>query len=166
MKKNIIIIVLAVVAAAAVAISWTQKQTLDQRQQEIHERGTLVMPFDLDKTTHVFNQTDAGGIQQVRAKDPNDTEQIQLIQQHLRAEADRFSQGDFGDPQTLHGESMPGLDVLTTQADELEVEYKELEDGAQISYLSDNPEVLNAIHLWFMAQLTDHGTDAQPHLAQ
>jgi len=163
MKKTIIIIVLAVVAVAAVAITLNQRQSLEQRQQEIHERGSLVMPFDLSKTTHVFSQTDEGGIQQVRAKDPDDTDQILLIRQHLREEADRFAQGDFADPQTLHGENMPGLDVLTTRADELGVEYEDLDDGAQITYISDDPEVLNAIHLWFMAQLSDHGPDAMTH---
>jgi len=166
MRKNIIIAVLAVVVVSAVAIIISQKQRLEERQQEIHDRGSLVMPFDLDKTTHVFKQTDEGGIQQVRAKDSNDTEQIQLIQQHLREEADRFARGDFGDPQMLHGDNMPGLDVLITQADELQVEYKDLDDGAQITYIADNPEVFNAIHLWFMAQVMDHGSDAMPHMMQ
>jgi hypothetical protein len=60
--------------------------------------------------------TEEGGIQQVVAKDAADSDQIKVIQQHLRNEADRFQRGDFSDPATLHRENMRGL--------------KELQDGA------------------------------------
>ena len=130
------------------------------RQAMIHQRGSLVMPFDLDKTVHVFKRTKEGGVQQVRAKDPDDREQIRLIRQHLRDEAQRFARGDFGDPATLHGHDMPGLQVLERSAGALEVSYKDLSDGAEIAYKARDPEVLGAIHQWFGAQLHDHGADA------
>ena len=126
----------------------------------IHDRGSLVMPFDLDKTTHSFDKTPDGGIQQVRTKDSNDQEQILLIRSHLQGEAERFSQGDFGDPKTLHGEDMPGLDVLSVSQGKFTVTYQELSDGAQLSYLTDDPKIIDAFHLWFMAQMMDHGMDA------
>lgn len=130
------------------------------RQTMIHERGALVMPFDLDRTVHVFQQTKKGGVQQVRAKDPNDTEQIRLIQEHLREEAQRFAQGDFGDPANLHGHDMPGLQVLRHSAEQLSVHYSDLPDGGEIVYQTNDPEVLDAVHEWFAAQLHDHGADA------
>ena len=70
-------------------------------QKMIHEMGHNVMPFDISKTTHIFEMTETGGIQQVIAKDPIDTEQIRLIREHLRHEAVRFRNGDFSDPASL-----------------------------------------------------------------
>lgn len=135
------------------------------RQTMIHERGSLVMPFDLDKTLHVFKRTEEGGVQQVRAKDPDDRGQIRLIRKHLRNEAQRFARGDFRDPATLHGQDMPGLQVLERSTGALEVNYKDLADGAEISYKTRDPEVLEAVHQWFGAQLHDHGADATDHMA-
>jgi hypothetical protein len=39
---------------------------------------------------------------------------------------------------------------------QVRIEYKELPDGAQIEYSSDNPGLVKAIHRWFDAQLADH----------
>lgn len=135
------------------------------RQAMIHQRGSLMMPFDLDKTVHVFKRTKEGGIQQVRAKDPEDLAQVRLIQSHLRDEAQRFARGDFRDPAMLHGHDMPGLQVLDRSAGALQVNYKDLSDGAEISYTTKDPEVLEAVHEWFAAQLHDHGADATDHMA-
>jgi hypothetical protein len=154
-------LVLVGVGAGVLGQRWWDEYQVRQRQMEIHAKGSEVMPFDLSKTTHVFEETEEGGLQQVRAKDPQDSEQIGLIQAHLREEAERFRRGDFGDPSSLHGEEMPGLLLLQESAGKLEVEYEDLADGGQIVYLTDDAEVLNAIHLWFMGQLQDHGEDAR-----
>jgi len=60
------------------------------RQEHVHQRGPKVMPFDLNKTTHIFKMTVTGGIQRVIAKAPTDADQILLIQQHLQYEASGF----------------------------------------------------------------------------
>ena len=156
-------IVLVITLLAAIGIyTYTQKQT-QTRQEYIHDRGTMVMPFDLDKTTHVFTKTDQGGVQKIQAKNPQDSEQINLIRGHLKKEKELFDSGDFSDPSALHGEAMPGLDVLEQSADKLQVEYSDLPDGAQLTYLTDDEEVIDALHVWFMAQLQDHGMDAMEH---
>lgn len=135
----------------------------EKRLDEVAERGTHVMPFDLEKTVHVFSKTDVGGIQQVIAKDKADTAQIQLIRDHLLEISEEFSQGDFSKPEHIHGESMPGLAVLKTAGpDRLKIEYLELPDGAQITYSAKLPRFINAIHHWFDAQLSDHARHAIP----
>jgi hypothetical protein len=126
----------------------------------VHQMGHQVMPFDLNQTTHIFEMTDSGGIQQVIAKDPGDKEQISLIQQHLQHEAMRFSQGDFSDPTSLHGKDMPGVKELAGGAAHLKVEYSPLPNGAQITFTTEDPQLVTAIHRWFGAQLSDHGSDA------
>ncbi|CAG0971387.1 hypothetical protein PLCT2_01374 [Planctomycetaceae bacterium] len=130
------------------------------RQQMVHDMGSQVMPFDLDKTTHVFKVTDTGGIQQVIAKDPTDQQQIALIRQHLQHETMQFGLGNFSDPSTLHGPDMPGLKELEAGAGQIKVEYTTLPNGAQLTYTTPDPQLITALHQWLGAQLSDHGQDA------
>jgi hypothetical protein len=130
------------------------------RQAMIHAQGGPVMPFDLDRTTHVFESTEIGGIETVIVKDPADSQQIVLIQQHLEYETMRFRKGDFGDPATIHGTGMPGLIELAADAAKITFSYAALPNGAQISYETNDPRLIDALHRWFAAQLADHGHDA------
>ena len=126
------------------------------------EREQAVMPFDVTATLHVFTDTATGGVQQVVADDPNDAENIALIRSHLVEEATRFASGDFTDPGYLHGETMPGLAELTTAGagGRLRVGYSAIDRGGQIVFASADPDVIIALHLWFQAQVTDHGEHA------
>lgn len=133
------------------------------RQAEVAQRGTVVMPFDLNQTRHIFTKTPSGGVQQVVALNADDQAQIGLIRQHLKDIANRFSQGDFSGPAYIHGEAMPGLQALRkAQPGQWQVEYKDLANGAEVDYSSAQPELVRAIHAWFDAQLTDHGQHAMP----
>ena len=98
----------------------------------------------------------------VKANAGSDAAQIALIQTHLREEAGRFSRGDFGDPATIHGEAMPGLAALRESAGQITVRYDALPDGAQIRYTTADPALVDAIHQWFAAQVSDHGKHAMP----
>lgn len=119
------------------------------------------MPFDLDKTTHIFSKTAQGGIQQVVAKKEADAEQIRLIRNHLAEIAGKFAHGDFAAPARIHGEDMPGLAELRRAAPgSLRVKYGVLARGAQIEYSADDPALVDAIHRWFDAQLSDHARHA------
>jgi hypothetical protein len=130
---------------------------------EVDARGATVMPFDLTRTQHSFQSLHNGGLEQVLANDGNDAQQIGLIRQHLRMEADRFRQGDFSDPATIHGTDMPGLTELQAGAARLQIDYSDLSNGAQIRYTSDDPVLVAAIHDWFTAQDMDHnGHSMQP----
>jgi hypothetical protein len=135
--------------------------TLMHRQHMIHVHSPMVMPFDMDKVTHYFLKNDRGGILQIKAKDPNDSTQIAMVRSHLKKEQGLFSKADFGDPEKLHGADMPGLKTLTDAKGKFNVDYKELADGAQLTFTSGDEEVIQAIHVWFDAQLRDHGDDAK-----
>ncbi|WP_107763403.1 aspartate carbamoyltransferase [Nitrosospira multiformis] len=144
---------------AAQAIEKTDEKRLD----EVAERGTHVMPFDLEKTTHVFSKTPKGGVQQVVVKGKSDTEKIRLIRVHLSEISNDFKHGDFSKPARIHGEDMPGLaELKSAKPGEIKIEYAELPDGAQISYSTSSPKLINAIHRWFDAQLSDHARHAVP----
>lgn len=64
--------------------------------------------------------------------------------------------------ETIHGDAMPGLAVLEANFAALETTYRERADGAEVTYRSSDPAVVTALHDWFDAQLSDHGTHAQP----
>lgn len=134
----------------------------DQRQAEVAEAGTAVMPFDLDKTTHVFEKLEDGGLQTVVAK-AEAPEQAELIRTHLAEEAERFSRGDFHDPAMIHGDDMAGMHALVAGHDRIEITYREIEAGGEIRYSTVDTALVTAIHEWFDAQLRDHGRHAQPH---
>jgi hypothetical protein len=110
---------------------------------------------------HVFTKVENGGIQQVIVKDKKDTNQVKLIRTHLSKIAHEFNQGNFSNPEKIHGSNMAGLKLLRyAKKDELSIVYKELPDGAQIDYTGENPNLVNAIHQFFDSQLSDHAHHA------
>lgn len=131
------------------------------RQEAVAERGRTVMPFDLEQTTHHFTPTETGGVQGVVADQPDDAKQISLIRTHLQEEAKAFGRGDFGDPAQIHGDGMPGLAELEDGYERIEVRYRERPDGATLTYTTAEPVLVDALHDWFEAQLSDHGDHAE-----
>lgn len=130
-------------------------------QEHVHQMAHHVMPFDMSKTVHIFKMTELGGVQRVIAKDAGATDQILLIQQHLKHEAENFQRGDYSDPATLHGANMPGLKDLQSGASGIDVLYTDLPAGAEITFETTDLHLLTAIHRWFGAQLSEHGADAR-----
>ena len=135
----------------------------EKRLDEVAERGAHVMPFDLEKTVHVFTKTESGGVQKVTVKNISDQEQVSLIRAHLSEIANEFKHGNFSNPEKIHSGDMPGLSELkAAKPGEIKIEYKVLPIGAQISYSTDLPQLITAIHRWFDAQLSDHARHAEP----
>jgi hypothetical protein len=147
-----------VYVAAAAMLPAAQAQ---HRQQEVAQRGATVMPFTLSATTHVFTKSADGGVQRVIAKAPGDKVQVQAIRAHLSDIATLFSRGDFSAPLKIHGADMPGLAQLrAAPPGRITIKYRELPAGAEIAYATSDPALTKALHLWFDAQLSDHGHDA------
>jgi hypothetical protein len=133
----------------------------ERRLDEVVQRGSHVMPFNLEQTTHIFTKTEKGGVQQVIVKDPANAEQIKLIREHLTKISHEFQKGDFSNPAKIHGDTMPGLDELRkAKPNQINIVYKALPNGAEINYTTDTPALIKAIHQWFDAQLSDHAHHA------
>lgn len=148
--------------AACLLVPLVSPPLLSQTPQErVHDRSHTVMPFEMSQTLHIFNMTESGGVQRVIARDPDQSDQIAMIRRHLKHEAERFQQGDFGDPAKLHGQDMPGLKELEAGASDIQVSYNEVPAGAEIIFQTDDLHLLTAIHRWFGAQLSEHGADAR-----
>jgi len=130
-------------------------------QEHVHQMSAGVMPFDMAKTVHVFTMTESGGVQRVVVRDAGDADQIAMIKKHLRHEAQNFQSGDFSDPATLHGETMSGLKDLETGASDIKVYYIDLSLGGEIRFETSDLHLITAIHRWFGAQLSEHGSDAE-----
>lgn len=139
-------------------------ETLADRQADVREHGAAVMPFSITGTLHVFQKTPTGGIQRVEAREGT-SDKIPMIRKHLHRIATAFRARHFESPAQIHGESMPGLVVLrgASQAD-LEIAYRDIERGGEITYEGRTSTIRRAIHDWFDAQLADHGHDAMDHM--
>ncbi|MEO6268953.1 MAG: aspartate carbamoyltransferase [Lautropia sp.] len=133
-----------------------------QHQTEVAERGKDVMPFILEATIHVFTKTGQGGVQRVVAKNAADAGQTWLVRKHLQEIRDQFRKGDFSGPLHIHGKDMPGLPALSSASPgQLAIAYKEVVGGAELKYTTADPKMVAALHQWFGAQLSDHGSDAR-----
>jgi hypothetical protein len=134
--------------------------SVTERQGEVRDAGTEVMPFDLDQTKHSFVKTETGGVQTVIALDPTDVEQVRLVREHLEETSVAFAAGRFDDPTTIHGADMPGVDELAAGAQDLEIVYRDVPGGGEISYTITVGALVGHLHDWFDAQVSDHGSDA------
>lgn len=150
-----------VLVVVALAGCGSEADALADRQAEVAERGSEVMPFDLDATTHRFASTETGLVQTITANDPDDSEQIALIREHLEEEAARFAQGDLDDPATIHGDEMPGLAALRSGAADIDIQFETRDDGARLTYTTEDPDLIEALHQWGQAQVSDHGEHAE-----
>jgi hypothetical protein len=153
----------AAVILAAVTLTGCggKDDVLADRQADVARRGAEVMPFDLEATTHRFETTETGLVQTVTADDHRDREQIALIREHLEEEASRFAGGDLDDPATIHGHDMPGLAELRDGAANVDIQFETREDGARLIYTTNDPDLIEALHRWGDAQVSDHGDHAE-----
>lgn len=158
-----LVLPMAAICGLALSINASLASATDpSRQAEVSARGAHVMPFDLKATTHLFSKNKTGGVQQVIAKNPQDSTQIRLIRQHLRDISDQFTTGNFSAPTHIHGASMPGLNELkNAKPGEVSIDYQDLPGGGQIRYSTTSAPLVAALQRWFDAQLSDHGSDAK-----
>jgi hypothetical protein len=58
--------------------------------------------------------------------------------------------------------AMPGLGALSTGFRRIRIRYMDVPAGGRIRYSSGDPSLVRALHVWFDAQLMDHGAHAMP----
>jgi hypothetical protein len=157
-KKTILLAALALIAGTAIAGASVRAD--DANSTTIEQHSMQVMPFDMNKTTHIFLKTSSGGVETIVVKDPSDTADIALIRSHLEKESKLFAVGNFSDPAYIHGSDMPGLQALSAGATRPEVRYGAIPAGAQIAFTTQDASLVSAVHAWFDAQVKDHGAHA------
>jgi len=143
------------------------EKTGSARTDEVLQRSQPVLPFSVEQSLQTFSKTVHGGVQHVVVKSAGDTRQVKLIQAYLLKLADAYRKGDFSETERIHGADMPGLTLLkTAETDDIKFEYKALENGAQIHYSTEYPQFVQALHIWFDAQISDHGNPVVPEHSQ
>lgn len=160
MKNHILMgLGLLLVSTAAFSVETAKSKQVD----EIHQRVQNEVPFAVDQTLQTFTKTVHGGVQHVVAKSADDAKQVKLIQAHLLKLANDFRKGDFSLTERIHGKDMPGLAQLKrAETDDIKFEYQALPNGAQIHYSTEYPQYVQALHEWFDAQASEHGSDVLP----
>jgi hypothetical protein len=146
-------------AALLIATASIATAADEQRQTQVEHKSETVMPFSMQTSKHVFVPTPSGGVQTVLVHDGN-AKQIALVRSHLRKEAAAFARGDFADPASIHGGDMPGLKAMHAGSARISVRYADVPNGATITYATADPALVSAIHAWFKAQVSDHGSHA------
>jgi len=116
------------------------------------------MGFSQTTTTHHFILTPNGGIVQVTANDPNNTEQIETIQMHLKHIAVMFSEGNFSIPHFVHDQTPPGVSTMKGLKDAIRYSTEPLSNGARVKIETGSPEGIAAIHDFLRFQIKDHET--------
>ncbi len=153
-------LVLSFTLAAVTGLSFTSLAADLDRQGQVARRGADVMPFSLKATTHVFTKTAEGGTQRVVAKSA-DSRQVKLVRSHLHDIRTEFLDGDFSGPSHVHGNQMAGLSELKgAKPGQISIDYRDVKGGAELTYRTSDATLVAALHHWFDAQLSDHGTDA------
>jgi hypothetical protein len=126
------------------------------------KREREVMPFSLEVTLHTFKNANDGGTELVTVKNAKDSKNLALIRSHLLKESKKFARGDFSDPAYLHGKDMPGLAQVSAgaKAGRIKITYSSLPTGAQLRYVTTDAKLVSTIHVWFDAQVNQHGKHA------
>lgn len=125
----------------------------------IEQRSEQVMPFDMNRSMHMFGSTSSGGVQTVVSTD-GDRKQTALIRTHLHGIASSFAHGDFSNPVRIHEASAPGLATLMRDWRRLHVSYADVRNGGAVTFTSADPAVIHAVHAFFRIQVRDHGKHA------
>jgi len=155
MKKTALIACLLVLFFAKAQAQESDAGKHTANSTEAHQS----LPYAVDRALEGFAKTANGGIMQIIAKSANDSQQIKLMQQYLRQTAEEYQKGDFSSTERFHGTDMPGLaQMKAAKAGGVKYEYKALNNGGQIIFSSEDPQLLNALHAWIDAQVKEHGS--------
>ena len=170
-EKTYIVIALSITCAGAAALIIHAQQTQPKRPSSMtdcpmrqkqmagmNERGDKAMGFLQAKATHHFILTSDGGVIQVEANDPRDTESREQIRMHLTHIARRFAEGDFDTPMFIHDGVPPGVPVMRAMKAAIEYKFENTENGGLVRMSTSEPKAQAAIHQFLRFQIQEHNT--------
>jgi hypothetical protein len=138
-------------------LSGQQQQSADN-QTGVNSRGDHVMGFSHEKTTHHFRLLADGGLIEVTANDPKDTDSRDQIRTHLPHIAGMFAEGNFQAPMLIHDRVPTGVPVLQRLKDQVSYRYEDIDGGGKVRITTSNKEALSAAHDFLRFQIDDHRT--------
>lgn len=144
--------------ASSAQIAQAPHHQSDKRREGLNERGDHAMGFSHEKTTHHFRLAVDGGSIEVTANDPEDAASLEQIRVHLSHIAKLFKAGDFDKPMFTHGETPPGVPVMTRLKQEITYIFEPIDRGGRVRISASNPEAIDAVHEFLRYQIKDHKT--------
>jgi hypothetical protein len=156
--KTVLRVLICFVAVSAVAQSTASSD--DNHHAGVVKRGEshAGMGFSQATTTHHFVLTNNGGFVQVTANDPNDKQQIETVQMHLKHISSMFSGGDFSIPHFVHDQNPPGVATMRKLRSSIHYSEESLANGGRVKLKSNSPQAIAAIHDFLQFQIRDHQT--------
>ncbi len=133
-----------------------------QKTMAMQQRGNQGMGFDQSKTTHHFRLTKDGGVIEVEANDPKDSESRDQIRMHLSHVARAFADGDFDIPMFVHDKVPDGVPVMKARSQQIQYRFETTENGGRVVISSKDPQALAAIHQFLAFQIREHQTGDDP----
>lgn len=109
----------------------------------------VVSDIDPRTATLTLSKTADGGAEVVVARDADDAAEIQRVRAFLHEQAAQFRQGRYQDPAKEHGMVMPGSRELEAGYASVRVDYADLPAGGRITYVANDPALVDALHAWF-----------------
>ena len=160
-NKYFWLILLLLIAFSVTACNKTadhSQMNHDSHLKSVNEQGDKAMGFSHEKTTHHFRLYPDGGVIEVTANNPSDTESRDQIRKHLGHIAQMFSNGNFDAPMLTHGKVPPGVPVLQKLKSEVAYTFVEVEYGGKVRIKTNNQEALAAVYEFLRFQISDHQT--------
>ena len=154
-------IVLGAALCAAPALAQNDAQKAAQHHAGVTQRGEdhAGMGFSQAGTTHHFILTGSGGIIQVTANNPKDSDTVSTIHAHMKRIAEMFSEGNFTIPHFVHDQTPPGVETMKELKSSIRYSPETLNNGARVNIETASPTALSAIHDFLRFQIKDHATN-------
>jgi hypothetical protein len=127
----------------------------DSGFRAMNARGAVAMQVDQSRAIHHFDSLNDGGRIVLESTD-GDSAGIAGIRAHFRDIEAAFRAGDFSIPMFVHGEPVPGTDVMAARKALIRYTRTELPRGAELRMRTQDPEALAAIHEFLAYQRRSH----------
>ncbi|HSH05853.1 MAG TPA: hypothetical protein VLL52_25270 [Anaerolineae bacterium] len=151
-NRSLILLILFALLVITILIILYPKEDGTGVQTETPAPTLLPLPYDPARTTSFFQPLDNGGRQTIMVKNRDELQQLGLVQQHLINNKTTFDTGDFSHFEAIYGSDMDNLAQVKANWQSITAVYNPMPNGGQISYLTDNPDLVIAIQGWLEAQ--------------
>jgi len=141
-----------------IAIAAVTAQQNHAQHAQMNQRGSQVMGFDQEKTTHHFYLYSDGGAIDVAVNDAADKTNLDAIRAHLPHIAMLFSEGNFEAPMLVHDTNVPGTAKMGKLKGRITYRYAAAPKGGRVNIITTDAEALVAVHAFLKFQTTDHET--------
>lgn len=123
-------------------------------------RGEHVMGVNQYSSAHVFEDLPDGGRVVLERVEAADTADIEKIRAHMREIAAAFTAGDFAKPFEVHGQMVPGTDVLAQKRSAIHYKVSDLPRGGEVRITTTDQAAIAAIHEFLAFQRGAHHAGA------